>query len=116
MGRNQARHSDDGGRALSLLNALNEMFDLSAAQPFAYERRVPANILMLLYFGALRAIGALGDRFGLIGKRQIVLTSLLLIMWSGGLLLIIDLNQPRIGRVRVDPAPLIWVIQEFHVR
>jgi hypothetical protein len=97
----------------ALVNALNEMFDDSAAQRFAYESRVPANILMMLYFGALLAIGALGYEFGLIGKRQIVLTSLLLIMWSGGMLLIVDLNQPRIGRVRADPAPLIWVIQGF---
>jgi hypothetical protein len=97
----------------ALITALNEMFDDSAAQRFAYESRVPANILMMLYCGALLTIGALGYQFGLIGKRQIILTSLLLIMWSGGMLLIVDLNQPRIGRVRADPAPLIWVIQEF---
>jgi hypothetical protein len=98
----------------ALISALNDMFDESAAQQFAYESRVPVNILMMLYFGALLAIGALGYQFGLIGRRQIVLTSLLLVMWSGGMLLIVDLNQPRIGRVRTDPAPLIWVIQEFH--
>ena len=101
---------------VALINALNEMFDDSAAQRFAYESRVPVNILTMLYFGALLAIGALGYQFGLIGKRQIVLTALLLIMWSGGMLLIVDLNQPRIGRVRADPAPLIWVIQGFHAR
>ena len=101
---------------VALINALNEMFDASAAQQFAFESRVPVNLLMMLYFGALLAIGALGYQFGLIGKRQIVLTSLLLTMWSGGMLLIVDLNQPRIGRVRVDPAPLIWVIQELHVK
>jgi hypothetical protein len=98
---------------VALINSLNDMFDESAAQQFAYESRVPANIQMMLYFGALLAIGALGYQVGLIGKRQIVLTSLLLIMWSGGMLLIVDLNQPRIGRVRVDPAPLVWVLQEF---
>ena len=99
----------------TLINALNDMFDESAAQRFAYESRVPVNIQMMLCFGALLAIGALGYQFGLIGKRQVVLTSLLLIMWSGGMLLLVDLDQPRIGRVRADPAPLIWVIQEFHV-
>lgn len=97
----------------ALVNALNEMFDDSSAQQFAYESRVPANILTMLYFGALLAIGALGYQFGLIGNRQIALTSLLLIMWSGGILLIVDLNQPRIGQVRTDPAPLVWVIQGF---
>jgi len=27
--------------------------------------------------------------------------------------LIMDLNQPRFGSIRVDPAPLVWTIQGF---
>jgi len=42
-----------------------------------------------------------------------VLTSLLLVMWSGGMVLIADLNRPRIGSIRVDPAPMVWAIQGF---
>ncbi|HVE23363.1 MAG TPA: hypothetical protein VNC39_15435 [Acidocella sp.] len=98
----------------TLVNALNEMFDASSAQQFAYESRVPADILMMLYFGTLLAIGALGYQLGLVGKRQVVLIALLLIMWSGGMSLIVDLNQPRLGRIRVDATPLILVVQSFH--
>jgi hypothetical protein len=98
----------------TLIGALNDMFDASSAQQFAYESRVPADILMMLYFGALLAVGALGYQFGLVGKRQLVLIALLLIMWSGGMSLIVDLNQPRLGRIRVDATPLILVVQGFH--
>jgi hypothetical protein len=34
-------------------------------------------------------------------------------MWSGGMLLIVDLSKPRMGDIRVDAEPLIWTIQEF---
>jgi hypothetical protein len=58
-------------------------------------------------------MGALGYQFGLVGARHPVLVSLLLAMWTGGMALIMDLNQPRLGSIRVDPAPLIWTIQGF---
>jgi hypothetical protein len=35
------------------------------------------------------------------------------VMWAGGMALIADLNRPRIGAIRVDPAPLVWTIQSF---
>jgi hypothetical protein len=66
-----------------------------------------------LYFGSLLSIGALGYQFGLAGKRQIVLSSLLLLMWSGGMLLVVDLNLPRTGHIAADVAPLDWTIQGF---
>jgi hypothetical protein len=97
----------------SLVNALNDMFDLSASQRFTYATGVPNALMVSLYFGALLAIGALGYQFGLAGKRQVILSSLLLLMWSGGMLLIVDLSQPRLGGIRVDSEPLVWTIQGF---
>jgi hypothetical protein len=34
-------------------------------------------------------------------------------MWTGAMVLIIDLNRPRLGAIRVDPGPLLWTIQGF---
>jgi len=67
----------------------------------------------MLLIGAVLAIGALGFQIGVTGPRPLVLLGLMLLMWTGGLLLIVDLNRPRIGLVRVDPAPLVWTIQGF---
>lgn len=100
----------------ALINSLNEMFDLSVAQRFAYVSGVPNALMSALYFGASLAIGALGYQSGLAGKRQVILSSLLLLMWSGGMLLIVDLSRPRIGDIRVEAEPLIWTIQEFGKR
>jgi hypothetical protein len=70
-------HREPNTVTTALVNALNDMFDYSAAQRFAYESRVPAQVMMALYYGALLTMGALGYQFGLAGKRQIVVSSLL---------------------------------------
>jgi hypothetical protein len=67
----------------------------------------------MLMAGSVLAIGALGYHLRASGSRQIVLTTLLLVMWAGGIVLIADLNRPRIGGIRVDPAPLQWTIDDF---
>jgi len=97
----------------SLVNALNEMFDLSASQRFAYWSQVPRLLLRALFAGAVLTVGALGYQSGLNGKRLFILSSLLLLMWCGGILLILDLSDPRRGDIEVDAAPLIWTIQSF---
>jgi hypothetical protein len=97
----------------ALTTALIQVSDQALAQRFAFDSRVPPTLSWMLLFGALLAIGAMGYQFGLTGARHPVLVSLLLAMWTGGMALIMDLNQPRFGSIRVDPAPLVWTIQGF---
>jgi len=97
----------------ALVTALNEMFDSALAQRFAFDSRVPPTLSWMLLCGSLLAISAMGYQFGLTGARHPVLVSLLLVMWTGGMVLITDLNRPRLGAIRVDPAPLIWTIEGF---
>ncbi|WP_323989792.1 hypothetical protein [Nguyenibacter sp. L1] len=107
-----ARHASNPV-TIALASALNDMFDLFTSQRFAYQSHVLTNIVLMLYLEALATIGALGYQLGLGGDRHIVLTTLLLMMWSGGMILIMDLNQPRIGSIRADASPLIWTIRGF---
>jgi hypothetical protein len=97
----------------ALAAAVIEMFNAAQTERFAFESRVPANMSWMLMGGSLLAIGAMGYHFGASGSRHLVLTSLLLVMWAGGMALIADLNRPRIGAIRVDPAPLVWTIKTF---
>jgi hypothetical protein len=48
--------------------------------------------LLALFFGALLTIGALGYQFSVAGKRQVMLSSLFLLMLAGAMLLIVDLR------------------------
>jgi hypothetical protein len=104
---------DPTGVATAMITALNAMFDATLAQRFAFDNRVPPTLLWMLLCGSLLAVGAMGYQFGLAGIRYPVLVSLLLVMWTGGMVLVVDLNRPRLGSMRVDPAPLVWTIQGF---
>jgi hypothetical protein len=97
----------------ALMTGLVNMFESEVAERFAFESRVPTDLSWMLLSGSLLAIGAMGYHLGASGSRQVVLTSLLLVMWAGGMVLIADLNRPRIGVIRVDPAPLRWVLEGF---
>ncbi len=97
----------------TLVTAIDEMFDSAQAQRFAFLDETPNAILDMMFLGAIIAIGAMGYETGLRGARQPVLTSLLLVMWAGGMVMTVDLNQPRLGAIRVDARPLEWTIQEI---
>jgi hypothetical protein len=104
---------DPSSMTAALITALLEMFNAAQTERFAFESRVPADLSWMLMGGSLLAIGAMGYHLGASGSRQVVLTALLLVMWAGGMVLIADLNRPRVGAIRVDPAPLRWTIQGF---
>jgi hypothetical protein len=99
--------------AASMIAAANEMIDLSLSQHFAFANRVPVYLLWAILFGSVLSVGAMQYQFGVVGTRQPALTGLLLFMWTGAMIVIVDLNRPRLGELRVDPAPLIWTIQGF---
>jgi len=97
----------------TLVNAVNDMIDASLSQRFAFDGRVPGDMVAMLCVGSLLAIGAMGFQLGLTGVRQQTLTSLLLLMWTGGIVMTVDLERPRLGSVRVEATPLRWTIQGF---
>ena len=99
----------------SLVSALNTMFDAALSQRFAFAGRAPPGVLTLLVAGSILAIGAMGFQLGLAGHRQPVLSSLLLAMWVGAMVLAVDLSRPRLGTMRVDTEPLEWTIHEMAV-
>jgi len=97
----------------SRIAALNDVFDAALSNRFAFDSRTPAHLPLMLLVGAILAIGALGFQIGVSGHRPLMLMALMLMMCTGGLLLITDLNRPRIGMIRVNPAPLVWTIEGF---
>lgn len=99
--------------ASSMAAALNELIDLSLSQRFAFANRVPVYLMWTILAGSLLSIGAMKFQFGVTGARQPTLTVMLLFMWTGAIILIVDLNRPRLGWIKVDPAPLTWTIQGF---
>lgn len=96
-----------------LLSSLNDMIDLSLTNRRNFNAHVPPYILRLLLTVSIFAVGAVGYGFGLVGGRQPGLSVLLLGVWTLAIVLIIDIDRPQSGQVRVDPAPLVWTLQGF---
>jgi hypothetical protein len=70
-------------------------------------------MLDIMMLGSMIAIGAMGYELGLRGGRQILLTSFLLLMWTGAMVMTVDLNRPRVGLARPDPRPLEWTLHDI---
>lgn len=95
----------------SLMASLNETFDASTAQRFAFTARMPREIVMLLLGLSTLSIGLVGYQFGLRGNPRRVLSFLLLGTWSAALMLVADLSTPRMGDLRVDATVYDWALQ-----
>lgn len=102
---------------VSLMTALNETFDMSTAERFAYEYRLPAQLIWLLLVMALITMAALGYQLGLRGSGALRGPSLLLIaMWTVIILTILDLAAARLGSIRTNTSALVWTLEGFQPR
>jgi hypothetical protein len=98
---------------VAMVVALNDMIDLSLSSRRAFTDQVPIGVFRMLLWATIISVGVVGFNFGLGGYRQPVVTGLLLVFWSSGLVLIVDMNDPLRGAVVVDPAPMVWTIEGF---
>jgi hypothetical protein len=93
--------------AMVLLPPFNDVMDLQAARLAAATRHMPAMLLLLLLSCSLVAVASVGYGCGLVGKRNVVLTTSLAFIISGALWATIDMDHPRKGLIRVGQQPMI---------
>lgn len=98
---------------VALMQALNETFDKSTAQRFAFDARYPPQMFWLLIGMALVSISALGYQFGLKGQKSYVLVGTLIAVWTAVIVVILDINAPRIGSIRTGAAVYDWTLHGF---
>ena len=94
-----------------LLASLNDVFDLSTSRRWALEVRVPPLIIQLLLAFSIISLGLLGYYFGICGIRHPILSFVLILAFTGAMLLIIDLNRPRGGFIQAEQSPNVWVLE-----
>ena len=96
-----------------LLASLNEVFDLALSGRRAFKSRVPVHILRLVVWTSLIAVAALGFHLGMLGSRQFVMSTLLILMWASSMVLISDINRAGQGWVEVSADPLVWTAEQL---
>jgi hypothetical protein len=90
-----------------LLQSLSQLMDLESARKTAFENPVPESVIYVNCIVGLLAMMLVGYTFGLHGRRQIFSTFVLTLAITLVLALIIDLDRPRSGFIRVSQQPMI---------
>jgi hypothetical protein len=89
------------------LQSLNETIDLNAKRINALENHVPEITLVLLYFVAVMATGLIGYGCGLSGIRNFFVTIISSVLIAAVIMVIIDLDRPRRGLIKVSQQRMI---------
>lgn len=97
----------------SIVAAMNAMFDLATTTRRNARHGVPPYVLHLAFAVAMLSVAAMGYQFGLHGHRQLGITALLLLTWTLSMSLVLDIDSPSRGSVRISPDPLIWTLESW---
>ncbi len=98
------------------LLSLNEMIDLHAKRLTAMENHVPESALILLYVLAILAVWLVGYASGLAGLRNFFMIMLLPLLIAAVIHVIIDIERPRRGLIKVGQQRLIELRQTLAER
>jgi hypothetical protein len=103
-----ARSTPESDVLALFIESLNETIDLHETRVTAgLYARVPETVLMLLLLGSIVTLGMVGYNAGLTRRRS-PLTAVVLILALGAVTtLVVDLDRPREGFVKVNQQPLV---------
>ena len=90
-----------------LLQSLNQTIDLESARRMAFQNHVPPSVIYVNAIVGILAALLVGHTFGLNGRRQIFSMCVLSMAITLVLALIIDLDRPRRGFIRISQQPMI---------
>jgi hypothetical protein len=89
------------------IQALNSVFDSHSARLDADLNHVPGTAILLLVFVALLCLGMLGYQGALTGTRSFLATTALSLLFSLVVVVIIDMDRPVSGLIRVSQWPML---------
>jgi len=90
----------------AVMDAMNQSFDLAAARTTARSTQIPRRILNILMLYAALAAVMLGYVLAADGRRHRMATTLLLALLSLSLILIMDIDRPLRGGIKVSQQPM----------
>jgi len=84
------------------ITALNDLIDVKGLRDAALDNHVPASVLVLLFAAAILAVGMVGYSNGIATHRAAVVTGMLIVLFALTIFVIVDLDRPRRGLIRVS--------------
>ncbi len=107
--------TDSAVKAGLFINALNEMLDARAAREAQLHRQVPPPVLWLLFLTFLFTASVIGYTAGLSRHAPSSAAAAFLLLIVGLMGVIIDLDHPRDGLIKIDQSSLQQVGQELGI-
>lgn len=98
----------------NLLSAVNDAIQAGNRRVWAGTTYIPSRILNGLTIYLLVASAALGYLSDAKSRRQRLASGLLFVLFAIALVMILDLDRPRAGWIKVSQQPLIDVISTLH--
>jgi hypothetical protein len=103
-----ARANPESDVLALFIESLNETIDLHEIRVTAgIYARVPFTILFLLFFGSILTLGMVGYSAGLTRRRSPITAVMLIIILGAVITLVIDLDRPQGGLIKVNQQPLL---------
>ncbi len=99
-----------------VMDSLNECFDLASARTSARSAHVPDTVLGLLLVYAILSMVMLGAVQGAELRPDWMQTGLLLVLMTLAYVIVLDLDRPRSGSIRVSQEPLVAVLRGMDAR
>ncbi len=96
-----------------LLQSLNQVFDLEQARWTTFHTHVPGSVIWADFVVALLASVLVGYSLGLAGRRNFTYLFMLAVCLTVVMIVIVDLDDPRRGFIRVNLQPLLDVQQQM---
>lgn len=92
--------------AALLISGMNDMFDAASSRRAEREARIPAFVLDMLMIAVVASAGMVGYVLGGNARRHGVATVVLLALLSLAIVMILDLDRPWSGLIRIPMTPL----------
>lgn len=95
------------------IQALNEMISVNDRRRAALDNHVPETVINLLFSVAVGALAYIAYGYGLSGKRRHASTAIFALLVAMVLTIILDMDRPRRGLIRVDEQGMVRLRQSM---
>lgn len=99
--------------AAMITPAINDAIDIGVSREATHASRIPAMVLAVLVIYAWVSAGVLGSALDAAGRRNRGMSALLFVLLTMAIIVILDLDRPQEGAIRISQQPLADLVAGF---
>lgn len=99
--------------AAMITPAINEALDIGVTREATHASRIPTMVLAVLVIYAWVSAGVLGSALDAAGRKNRGMSALLFVLLTMAIIVILDLDRPQEGAIRISQQPLADLVESF---